>query len=405
MSTLAPTNEADLADAVRQCASDGTPLEIAGGRTRLGLGRPVQAEKTLSSAGLSGITLYEPGALTLVARAGTPMAEIDAALASERQMLAFEPMDHRALLGTDGAPTIGGVVATGTSGPRRLQRGACRDAMIGVRFVDGIGNAITNGGRVMKNVTGYDLVKLMAGTYGTLGVLSEISFKLIPAPEKTVTLVSRGLSFSAAVEAFSATLGSSGEPTGAAFLPGETGGALLRVEGLEQSVDHRIKMLRDLLAGFGTWESVEGDASSILWQRVRDAEDLAGTSTPVWRVSVKPTDGPKLIETVARDMPLDFVADWAGGLLWITASQDLLEERGWRATRERDVDAGASALHQELQENVDALGGHVTLVRASIPMRAAVDVFQPEDAVIQRLSAGLRQKFDPKGILNPGRMG
>ena len=405
MSTLHPTTEAELADAVRQCATDGTPLEVAGGGTRLGLGRPVQAEKTLSISGLSGITLYEPGALTLVAKAGTPMADIDAALNAERQMLAFEPMDHRALLGSDGSPTIGGVVATGTSGPRRLQRGACRDAMIGVRLVDGVGNAIANGGRVMKNVTGYDLVKLMAGTHGTLGVLSEISFKLIPAPEKTVTLVCRELSFATAVQAFSAALGSSGEPTGAAFLPGQEGGALLRVEGLEQSVGHRVATLQALLSSFGSWEQSEGESSTALWQRVRDVEDLAGSDAPVWRVSVKPTDGPKLIESVARDMPLDFVADWAGGLLWVSADKDVLEERGWRATRVRDADAGASALHQEVQQCVAEMGGHATLMRGAVPLRASVDVFQPQDPITRRLSEGLRRKFDPKGILNPGRMG
>ena len=206
MTALAPANEAELAEIVADAAGTGTPLEIRGGGTRAGLGRPVQASKTLSTAGLSGITLYEPGALTLVAKAGTPLAEIEAALAGEGQMLPFEPMDHRALLGTAGAPTIGGAVACGVSGPRRIQAGACRDAILGVRFVNGRGEMVKSGGRVMKNVTGYDLPKLLCGSYGTLGVLSEISFKVLPKPETEATLVRHGLSAANGIGALSAAL-------------------------------------------------------------------------------------------------------------------------------------------------------------------------------------------------------
>ena len=388
MTGLAPTTEAELCDAVAEAAAANAPLELSGGATRLGLGCPVQAEKTLSMSGLTGVTLYEPGALTLVAKAGTPMAEIEATLAAEKQMLAFEPMDHRLLLSTTGEPTIGGVAATGAAGPRRLQKGACRDAMIGVRLVDGRGNAVSNGGRVMKNVTGYDLVKLMAGSFGTLGILSEISFKLVPAPEKTVTLVNAELDLVQAVEAFSAALGSSGEPSAAAHLPGT--GAMLRVEGLEKSVDHRTNGLRHLLKGYGDWQVVEGDASAALWKRVRDVEDFAGSGDPVWRISVKPTDGPVLIEALRRAGDLAFSADWAGGLLWVMArgaDQEIIPK-----------------LHGHIQQQTATLGGHATLVRAPVSVRAALNVFQPEDPVTERISAGLRAKFDPHGILNPGRM-
>ncbi|MEL7414796.1 MAG: FAD-binding protein, partial [Pseudomonadota bacterium] len=217
--TLSPTTEDALSAAIADARAASTPLEIVGGGTRLGLGKPVQASDQLSTRGLSGITLYEPGALTLVAQAGTPLAEIEEALARENQRLAFEPMDHRALLGSEGEPTIGGVVAANVSGPRRVQAGACRDSLIGVRFVDGRGTVLKNGGRVMKNVTGYDLVKLMAGSYGTLGILTEVSFKVLPAPEARQVLLFDGLDVAQAVACMTEAMGSPYDLSGAAHLP------------------------------------------------------------------------------------------------------------------------------------------------------------------------------------------
>jgi glycolate oxidase FAD binding subunit len=390
MTVLTPGDEAGLAEAVAVAAGAGTPLEIRGGGTRAGLGRPVQAEATLSTAGLSGITLYEPGALTLVVKAGTPVAEIEAALAAEGQILPFEPMDHRALLGTGddsgGEPTIGGVVACGVSGPRRIQAGACRDAMLGVRFVNGRGEAVKSGGRVMKNVTGYDLVKLMCGSHGTLGVLSEISFKVLPKPEAEATLVCLGLDPVAGVAALNTALTSPFGITGAAHLGGDAGArSVVRIEGLAGSVAYRTGQLLGLL-GAG-WEAVSGAESTALWREVRDVAPFAGGDGAVWRVSVKPADGPALSDAL-RAAGLDHAAlyDWGGGLVWLSTA-----ETG---------DAGAGLIRRETA----ALGGHATLVRASAATRTAVEVFEPEPATLARISAGLRAKFDPAGILNPGRM-
>lgn len=386
MTDLLPENEAELAEALAGAASAGTPLEVTGGGTRAGLGRPVQAERTLRTGALRGLSLYEPGALTLVVRAGTPMAEIESALAGERQMLPFEPMDHRALLGTEGAPTIGGAVAVAASGPRRLQKGGCRDAMIGVRFVDGTGRVVNNGGRVMKNVTGVDLVKVMAGSHGTLGVLSEISFKLLPAPVSEVTLVRHGEDAETAVATMSAVLGSSDEVTAAAHgapgVLGDDGMTLLRLEGLPGSVAYKSGRLG------GDWERIEADESRALWRSVRDVTPFAGVPGAVWRVSVKPTDGP-VLSAALRGAGLAHKAlfDWGGGLVWLLVEGEA-------------PDAGAALI----REQVARLGGHATLLRAPQTVRAAVDVFQPENPVITRLSEGLRQKFDPSGILNPGRM-
>ena len=387
----APADEAALAEAIAAAAASRTPLEIAGGGTRAGVGRPVQAERTLSTRGFSGIRLYEPGALTLVVGAGTPMAEIQAALAAEGQMLPFEPMDHRALMGSQGEPTVGGAVATGASGPRRIQRGGCRDAMIGARFVDGGGRAVANGGRVMKNVTGLDLVKLMAGSHGTLGVLTEVGFKVLPAPEATATLLLHGLADRAAVEAMSDALVSPFDVSGAAHLPDGSGpdGAttMIRVEGMAGSVAYRAGALKGRLARFRAGEIEITPDGAPLWRQVRDAEPFAGRDGAVWRVSARPSDGPALVATLRETLPLRAAFyDWGGGLVWL-----LVPDEG---------DAGAAAIRRETGRH----GGHATLVRASAATRAAVEVFEPEPAPLARIAAGLRARFDPAGILNPGRM-
>jgi glycolate oxidase FAD binding subunit len=380
---LQPRSEAEMAEAV---AGLSAPVEIRGGGSRAGLGRPVQAADTLSTAGLSGISLYEPGALTLVAGAGTPLSEIEAALEAEGQRLPFEPMDHRPLLGSSGAPTLGGVVAGNISGPRRIQAGACRDSLIGVRFVDGRGRVIKNGGRVMKNVTGYDLVKLMAGSWGTLGVLTELSFKLLPAPEAAATLTLRGLSDADAVGALTAALTSPWDPTGAAHDPGAEGGPAtrIRVEGFAPSVAYRADRLREALERFGAAE-IDDDARSVAdtWAGIRDAAAFAGRPGAVWKVSVRPSAGPGV---VADTDPEAALYDWGGGLVWLL------------------VPEGEDARAETVRAAAARRGGHATLIRAAAPIRAAVGAFHPDPAPVAALSEGVRAKFDPRGVLNPGRM-
>lgn len=372
---MRPESEADLAHMI--AAADG-PMCIQGGGTR-DIGRPVHGQ-VLSVAALSGVTLYEPGALTLVAKAGTPVAEIDALLAAEGQRLAFEPLDYRQLLGTDGVPTIGGVLASNSSGPRRIQAGAARDFCLGVRFVDGQGQVIRNGGKVMKNVTGYDLVKLMCGSWGTLGVLSEVSLKVMARPEADVTLVAQGMPEAKAVACLCAALGSPFDVTGAAHVGGQT---QVRLEGQAASVAYRAAALQaDILAGF---ELVEGAPSAALWQELRDVTPFVGKPGAVWRISVKPTDGPVLTAALASIHP-EAIFDWGGGLVWLRV--------------EDAQDACAPLVRSEVAK----LGGHATLIRASAEIRARVSCFPPQPAPLSALIRGLRAKFDPRGILNPGLM-
>ncbi|OYX25490.1 MAG: 2-hydroxy-acid oxidase [Rhodobacterales bacterium 32-66-7] len=360
---MRPLTEADLAEAIAGAAG---PLLVRGGGTRT-IGHAIG--KVLETGGLTGVELYEPGALTLVVRAGTPLAEIEALLATERQRLAFEPPDLRPLLGRDGVSTIGGVVATNASGPRRVQSGACRDSLLGVRFVDGTGAVIKNGGRVMKNVTGYDLVKLLAGSRGTLGVLSEVSLKLQAQPEAEVTLIIEGLGEEDGLQALRQALGSPYDISGAAR---HSGRSLVRVEGMAGSVAYRSGRLQALLAG--TVTVVEGAASATLWREVRDVAPLVGKPGDVWRIATMPTAAADIVARTEGEA----VWDWAGGLIWLRSDPKV-----------RPTVIAATAGR-----------GHATLVRGEGGL-----VFPVEAAEVQTLSAGLRAKFDPKGILNQGMAG
>ena len=385
MGELNPRDEADLADCIIKAASEKEPLEIVGGGSKRALGRPVLAKKTLSIAHHNGISLYEPGALTIVAKSGTPLSEVEAALARENQRLSFEPMDYRPLLGEASEPTIGGTVATNTSGPRRIQSGACRDSLIGVRFVNGEGEIIKNGGRVMKNVTGLDLVKLMCGSYGTLGVLSEVSFKVLPMNEREATLLIHGQTIETAVKKLAQALGSPFEVTGAAIVAEAAGTtAALRVEGFSGQVDYKLGNLAELLGGDST--VLESVAHKAFWARVRNVEDFAGHDTPVWKISVKPSDAPRVIAEVRSKMDANVMLDWGGGLIWL------------------ELPESSTAHPKKIREIISAFGGHATLIRASEEIRSSTSVFHPEAARLAALSRDLRSKFDPFGILNPGRM-
>lgn len=359
---MTPHSETDLAQMITEAKG---PLRIVGGGTRP-IGQTTGA--ALSTAALSGITLYEPGAMTLVAQAGTPVDEIEKALAGENQRLAFEPMDHRPLLGTQGTPTIGGIVAANVSGPRRISVGAARDFMLGVRFVDGAGNIIKNGGRVMKNVTGYDLVKLMTGSYGTLGVLTEVSLKVLPAVEATLTLTLQGLDDDTAIKAMSAALSSPYEVTGVAHDPSQSL-THFRLEGFPASISYRAEALAEKLSLFGPASEAKTD-----WTAIRDVTAFAKAKGDVWRISVKPSDAAALAAKLGADA---VQYDWGGGLIWALCPEG-----------------------HDLRAAMRGTAGHATLIRG----KGHGPVFHPEPAPIAAITAGLRAKFDPRHILNTGIM-
>jgi glycolate oxidase FAD binding subunit len=395
---LAPKNEKEAAEQVSEAFSAGTRLGVVGGGTRADIGHPIQTQKKLTSARLSGITNYEPAELVMTVKPGTPMKKIDAALKKARQRLVFEPMDHRALLGSEGEPTIGGVIAGNVSGPRRILAGAARDSLLGVRFVNGRGEVIKNGGRVMKNVTGLDLVKLMAGSWGTLGFLTEVTLKVLPAPETEKTLAIRGLTEEEAATTMAVAMGTSAEMSGAAHLPqlvanrvigGELSddpATLLRVEGFADSVKHRIELLSDLFAKSGELQILNEKKSVKLWREVRDCIPFAdGTRKPVWRISMAPMEGCRMVAALRLEAAADAFYDWQGGLVWLRIEDDPAPE-----TVRKLVAANG--------------GGHATLIRADGAFRASIPVFEPQPKPVALLSKRIKEQFDPKGILNPGRM-
>ncbi|MCC6008646.1 MAG: FAD-binding protein [Rhodobacteraceae bacterium] len=368
---MRPETEAELSEAI---AAARAPLVPRGGGTR-GLGA-MQGD-VLETGALSGVTLYEPGALTLVVKAGTPLADVQALLAAEGQRLAFEPPDLLAVLGREGVSTIGGVVAANASGPGGGLAGACRDHVLGVRLVDGTGRVIRNGGRVMKNVTGYDLARLMAGSHGTLGVLSEVSLKVLPAPETSATLTLHGLDAARAVEAMTMALTSPFEVTGAAWLPEGMAGAgtHLRLEGFSEQVSYRVGKLAERLAPVGAAEVVDAPPrSASLWEGIRDVRALAGLPGALWRVSARGTDAPFLLE---RAGALSAMLDWGGGLIWLRMPEG-----------------------HDLRAALGPFRGHATRLAGE----AGTPAFPPEPAHVAALSAGLRARFDPRGLLNPGLM-
>jgi glycolate oxidase FAD binding subunit len=387
---LAPASEADIAREVAAATAAREPLAIEGRGTKRALLRPVQSARTLSTRALTGITLYRPTELIISARAGTPLPEIEAALAEKGQMLAPEPPDTRAIFGGDQPATIGGMVATNLSGPRRITVGAIRDHLMGIRFVNGAGEVVRSGGRVLKNVTGLDLCKLLAGSHGTLGVITEVTLKVLPAPETSATLAIAVPDIAAGVRVLSAGLGSPYGVTGAALLPAGFGAlagpvALLRIEDFASSVAYRSGRLAEDLARFGAARVLEAAGSVPLWAAIRDAAPLAATpADAVWRVSVRPSAAPAVAAAVEA-MGGRCLLDWGGGLVWIAGP-------------------ATEAAHGAVVAAATAARGTFTLFRAPEPLRAAVAVLPEEPAPLAAIGARVKTALDPAGVFNPGRM-
>lgn len=369
--------------ALAAAIAGGLPSEIVGSGSKKALGRSTQSNSILDMSGFKGISLYEPDELVLEAGAGTPMSEIEKLLAKNNQQLAFEPPDYSKLLGSKKSGTLGGLIACGLSGPRRIKAGAARDHILGFSGVSGRGEIFKAGGRVVKNVTGFDLAKLMVGSYGTLVALTQITMKVLPAAATEETVVLSGLDDGRAIKAMSVAMQSSCEVSGAAHLPGAQ--TLLRLEGIRPSVISRRDKLRGLLKEFGATEVLDEKQSRTQWIAVRDVHLLSADQTrAVWKLSVTPSMGAEIVCRISKQLDAKYFFDWAGGLIWLSAPAA--------------DDASASIIRGSFDR------GHATVIRAPESVRASVDVFQPQTPALAALSARVKASFDPGGVLNFGRM-
>lgn len=386
--TIKPRDAKELRQAVEWALGEGVTLDVRGEGSKLALGKPMQCAQVLDLSGLSGIVDYAPEELVVTLRAGTPMREVEALLAQRNQMLAFEPPDLGPLLGrAPGQGTLVGAVTGNLAGSRRLSAGAARDHLLGFSGVNGRGEAFKSGGRVMKNVTGYDLSKVLAGSWGTLAVLDEVSVKVLPAPDQTATLMLLGLDDAAAVRAMCAAMGSPHEVSGAAHVPGKTA---LRLEGVAPSVEARLLGLRELMKDIGArMEELGTLESRTFWREVRDVAPLnAAPDAVVWKISCPPTEGPAILARIKAQRPdAQAFYDWSGGLIWLA------------------LPPSDDADHTLVRGALGTTGGHATLIRAPEAVREAVPVFQPQSAPLVALAARVKESFDPKGLFNPGRMG
>jgi glycolate oxidase FAD binding subunit len=397
--SLKPRDAKEVEDAVRWALGDDKALELAGQGSKRAIGRPSQTDMTLDLSGLTGVTLYEPEELVLSAKAGTPLAEIEALLDKNNQQLAFEPMDYGPLLGGEaGQGTLGGTIAVNLSGPRRIKAGAARDHFLGLTAVTGRGETIKSGGRVVKNVTGYDMCKLLAGSWGTLAAMTDVTIKVLPRPETEATVIVSGLDDARAAEAMAAAMGSPNDVSAAAHLPDHVASwfdglpnveaaTALRVEGFTPSVMHRKEALAALLKPFGAVAILDAADSRALWRSVREVKPFAADAArerPLWRISTAPGKGHEVANLITPAAQMYY--DWGGGLVWVAMPIP------------GEPDAAS------IRNVVAQVGGHATLIRAPAAVRASVAVFEPEAPGIAALSKRVKDGFDPKGVLNPGRM-
>ena len=375
---LQPQSEAELTDLV---AGASAPFEIIGTGTKRCLGRPVQAAATLDLSHFSAIEVYEPEELILEAGAGARLADIECLVEAKGQHLAFEPPDLANLLGSAHSGTLGGMISCNLAGPRRIKIGAARDHILGIRAVSGRGELFKAGARVVKNVTGYDLPKLLTGAHGTLAAITSITLKVLPKPETEETIVIDSLDDTEAVNVMSLAMQSPAEVAGAAFIPGEA--VYLRLEGIGPSVVYRRDALAKLLGR--PIQILAAQSSRAKWQAIRDCALLADSQERlVWRLSVTPSDAPDILAALKEQLDVRYFMDWAGGLIWLDVPPT--------------EDASATAIRAALGS------GHATLIRAPEHVRATVDVFQPQPAALSALSSRVKASFDPAHLFNPGRM-
>jgi glycolate oxidase FAD binding subunit len=375
--TLNPQSAEELADMVRDCASRKAAIAVQGNATKRGIGHRVDATP-LSVAGMSGITSYDPEEMVISLEAGTPLADVIKALDGRMQMLGFEPSGLETLRPDRSKATIGGTIAAAMSGPRRFALGAARDHLLGFSAINGRGEAFKGGGSVVKNVTGYDLPKLAAGSFGTLFVMTALTLRVYPKPAATRALCIEGLGVSDALACLRLVSRSPLEPSGLSYIPqtaSKPSQTLCRFEGEPDGVSERLRAASALVAH--STRTLEADETKEAFRRIADIASFFDEGAVLWRISVPQTAAESLLQALKPDR---FIVDGAGGTLW--------------------VQSGAIDIHAQAA----SAGGHALLVRQQASAPVPADIFQPLDEVTHTLVSRLKDAFDPQRVLNPGRM-
>ena len=393
MQRFTPADDGEACVLIREAVESGGSFEIIGAGTKRNLGRPDSAGAILDLSRISGVIDYQPEELVFSAKAGTPLLEIEAMLDARDQMLAFEPCDWAPLFGeATGRQTLAGAIAADVSGPRRVKHGSARDHVIGCRFINGAGKLIRAGGPVIKNVTGFDIPKLMCGAFGTLGVLTELTLRVLPRPPHANTVVLRDCTPEAGLAALIRAAQIPVEPTGLAYLPGEAlrsfdsadstspGQALIRIEGSAAATEEKLEVLKQEFRhlDLAILHDVE---TRILFRRIGEGV-VFGAQADLWRLCVPAAAAADALAMVGASL---WLADWAGGLIWLQMPATVES-----AAKLRRITAEA--------------GGHAGLFRASADARRKIAVFEPETPVRANLTKSMKQAFDPRNLFNPGRM-
>lgn len=382
---LCPNGTDELVEAIGQAAARGQRLEVRGGGTKSAIGRPGRDTALLQIQGFDTVIDYDGPELVLTAGASTPLAKIETLLAQNNQMLAFEPFDHGVLFGLPPAATLGGVIAAGVSGSRRLTAGAVRDHFLGLRGVSGRGEAFMGGAKVVKNVTGYDLPKLLANSWGQLAVMTEVTLKVLPRPQTVQTVVLSGLDEHQACLVMGQALGSQADVAAAAHLPADINGGLaltaLRLEGFEPSVKARVQMVLEQFGTTAPCDVLPTEASALLWEQVQHVKPLQDEGA-LWRINVPPMAGAEVIEQL-KPYGARCLLDWAGGLVWALLPT---------------TDGG-----QGVRDVASTLGGHAMLIRAPEALRRSIPTQHPLAPGVAALTQRVKDGFDPAAILDPER--
>mgnify|MGYP000958514239 FL=1 len=394
-----PNSREEIAEIIKNCYKKNIPLEINGTKSKNKIGRNFQSEKTLDLSGYSGIIEYKPEELYIKVKAGTPLKEILEAIDKNNQQLAFEPIDFGFLFeGKSNGGTIGGVVACNFAGPRRFKVGSARDHVLGFQGINGKGEIIKSGGTVVKNVTGYDLCKLVSGSYGTLTVLTELSIKVLPKSESSKTLIINNPFLKKAIEYLGIALSSSTDPSGGVFYPERFEnnfvfndlihkGALtaIRIEGPINSVDQRIgRLVKELSLLENEYSVLDNFQTDLFWSKTRNLEVYSNLKNNLLRVIVPVSETLNVIQKLKK-YEVNYFIDWGGNLIWL------------------ELETISLKILREIKEITQEHSGYFTIIKLEEDLKASADIFTI-DPIKYKISEKIKKSFDPKRIFNPGKM-